>query len=82
MIGVFQAFIALFVVKRPQSSFEQEGKIDKVIEPGKVWRVAHKATFWFARSHADANFCPGDWVRVVGREGIVLVIEPMEDDEK
>jgi membrane protein implicated in regulation of membrane protease activity len=82
MIGIFQAVIAIFVAQRKASSFDQEGKIDKVIEPGRVWRVAHKATFWFARSHADANFRPGDWVKVVGREGIVLLIEPMEDDEK
>jgi membrane protein implicated in regulation of membrane protease activity len=55
---------------------EYEGKIDKIIESGKVWRVYHKATFWFARSQRSVNFHIGDFVRVVGRRGTVLLIEP------
>lgn len=81
MVSVVQAFIAFFAAHKTQLSPNQEGKIDKIVEPGKVWRVSHKATFWFARSHRPANFHPGDWVKVVGREGIVLFIEPMDSEE-
>ncbi len=81
MIGIFQTVIALFVAKKTKSPFEHEGKVDKVIEQGRVWRVSHRATFWFARSRQQVDFHPGDWVRVVDRQGIVLFIEPMEDEE-
>jgi membrane protein implicated in regulation of membrane protease activity len=82
MISIFQAVLALFPTKKIGSALEQEGKIDEIVEQGKVWRVWHKATFWFARSHRRSNFQPGDWVKIVGREGTVLFIEPVEDKEQ
>jgi membrane protein implicated in regulation of membrane protease activity len=82
MIGIFQTVLALFAAKKIGSALEQEGKIAEVVEQGKVWRVWHKATFWFARSRKGTDFKPGDWVKVVGREGTVLFVEPMEEDEQ
>lgn len=58
-----------------------EGKIDAVIEVGKVWRVRHLATYWSARSHKKINLVVGECIRVVGRKGLVLLIEPMEEEK-
>lgn len=55
-----------------------EGKVTQIVEPGKIWRVSHEATIWFAKSHTPVNFLPGDWVRVVERQGTILFIEPLE----
>lgn len=61
-----------------QSLSEWEGKVDEIVEPGKRWRVKHQATLWFARSHQLVNLSPGDGVKVVGRKGLILFIEPIE----
>jgi len=81
MISVVQAFIALFAKHKPTSSLDQEGRIDKVIEPQKRWRVFHKASFWPARSHQRADFRPGDLVKIVDCVGITLYIEPADEEE-
>ena len=58
---------------------ESEGRIDEEIEKGRVWRVRHLATFWAARSTEKREFKIGDYIRVVGRQGLVLFIEPLEE---
>ncbi len=92
-------WVELFVwLKSQPSAAEQilEGKIDAVIEPGKVWRVRHLATFWMARTGKPAagepvagkppvgeprDFAAGDYIKIVGRKGLVLFIEPFEPGE-
>jgi membrane protein implicated in regulation of membrane protease activity len=81
MISVVQAFIAFFAAQKTKSFVDFEAKVDKVVEPGRTWRVYHKGVYWPAYSYSGANFQPGDWVRVVGRDGINLVIEPLESEE-
>lgn len=81
MISVVQAFIAFFAAHQPKSSLDQEGRIDKVLEPQKRWRVFHKASFWPARSHLRADFRPGDSVKIVDRVGITLYIEPADEED-
>jgi len=61
---------------------DSEGRIDAEIEIGKVWRVRHLATFWTARSHKRGEFKIGDYIRVVGRKGLILFIEPLESNEQ
>lgn len=88
------AWVELFVwLKSQPSTAEQilEGKIDAVIEPGKVWRVRHLATFWMARAGKfpageprtgePCDFAAGDYIKIVGRKGLILFIEPFEPDE-
>ncbi|GAB4368015.1 MAG: hypothetical protein Kow00121_06760 [Elainellaceae cyanobacterium] len=83
MLRSFQSFLSSLPVQKATFPFHKsEGKVDKVVEPGKVWRVCHNATFWFARSHKRINLYPGDWVKIVGRDGIVLFIEPMDVEEQ
>lgn len=81
MISVVQAVIALFAAQKRKTFLDQEGRIDKVIEPQKRWRVFHKASFWPARSHLRADFRPGDSVKIVDRVGITLYIEPADEEE-
>ena len=82
MISIVQAVLALFAKQDPaEFPHEQEGKVSQVIEPGRLWRVSHQASFWFARSHKRISLAPGDRVRVTERQGIVLFIEPLETEE-
>lgn len=82
MLAVFQSLLALFSVDQHSPyPFEEEGRVDKVVEPGKIWQIWHQATFWFARCRGKADFRPGDWVKVVDRQGIVLFIEPLSPDD-
>lgn len=82
MMSAIQAVLALFA-KQNFVTFphEQEGKISDVIETGKVWRVSYGASYWFARSYKCINLSPGDRVRIIERQGIVLFIEPLEEEE-
>lgn len=57
------------------------GEVDEVVKAGKVWRIRHQATFWTARSEQPVELHPGDWVKVVARHGLTLMIEPMERKE-
>jgi membrane protein implicated in regulation of membrane protease activity len=83
LLGVIQAWLASFAPQAPTvCKTEWEGKIETVVEPGKIWRVGHNATFWFARSDSSADFRPGDWVKVIDRQGLTLFIEPLEDSEQ
>lgn len=81
MISVVQAFIALFAAQKNKSFLDCEGKIDKVVEPGRKWRILHRGVYWPAYSRSGIDFRPGDWVKVVDRDGIVLVIEPLGSEE-
>jgi hypothetical protein len=61
----------------PATSKYQEGKVTKIIYPGKKWRVKFEATEWFAYSEASTNFQVDDFVRVVGRVSCTtLLIAP------
>lgn len=68
----------------PQESSDSEvtveGKIARVLEPGKKWQVQYASTFWSAQTHSLADLQPGDWVKVIGRQGIILLIEPIDTD--
>lgn len=82
MISLFQAFLAFFAASPQEDpAHTREGRIARVIEPNKIWQVWYKATYWSARSRTTANFRPGDLVRVVEREGLVLFIEPLDTED-
>lgn len=57
-----------------------EGKVAQVLEPGRKWQVQYASTLWSAQAPARAHLKPGDWVKVIGRQGIILLIEPTEND--
>jgi len=62
------------------SDVEVAGEVTKVLKPGREWRVKSMATFWVARSQVVLNLNPGDEVKVTGREGGALLIEPVNKD--
>lgn len=60
------------------TSSYQEGRVTKIIYPGKKWRVQFEATEWFAYSESSTKFQLGDFVRVVGRvNATTLLIAPV-----
>ncbi|MEO0489486.1 MAG: hypothetical protein AAF215_07255 [Cyanobacteria bacterium P01_A01_bin.123] len=53
-----------------------EAVIDRVVHPGKEWRVRYQASFWKARAVGpQMDLAPGDRVRVVGRHNLALLIQ-------
>lgn len=81
LLGIIQGLLAGSAIKRQESPQDYEGEVVAVVKPGRVWQVCYKASFWLARSRTSVDFRPGDWIRVVGRWGIVLIVEPLERDE-
>ena len=82
LLSIFQAWIASFATQQPTvCKVEWEGKIEAVMEQGKIWRVWYNATTWSARSDISVEFHPGDWVKVIGRQGLTLFIEPLENNK-
>ncbi|MEO0348538.1 MAG: NfeD family protein [Cyanobacteria bacterium P01_A01_bin.15] len=53
-----------------------EGLVDEVVRPGKEWRIKVHGVYWYAMSQAERDFSPGDYVRVVGRKNLRLIIAP------
>ncbi|MEM6866912.1 MAG: NfeD family protein [Cyanobacteria bacterium P01_C01_bin.121] len=60
------------------SDIDVTGEVTKVLKPGREWRVKSMATFWVAHSQVIVNLDPGDEVKVTGREGGALLIEPVD----
>lgn len=52
-----------------------EGVVVDVVHEHKEWRIQVYGVFWFARAATNLSFKPGDTVRVVGRQGIKLIID-------
>jgi membrane protein implicated in regulation of membrane protease activity len=59
------------------SSFDNEkATVVDVLTEGLEWQIAFRGTYWIAHSSDFLSLQPGDFVRVVGREIITLLIEP------
>ena len=59
------------------AAIAEEATIVMNDRPG-VWQVEYHASFWYAYASKHYSFNPGDVVRVIGREGIGLLIEKAE----
>ncbi|WP_442786449.1 NfeD family protein [Leptothoe sp. PORK10 BA2] len=58
------------------TNLQYEAVVDDVIHSGREWRVRYKSILWRARAaQSGCYFHPGDVVYVVGREGLVLLIQ-------
>lgn len=58
------------------------GKTAIVKEPlkrGSPGRVTFKGAAWKAETRADETLMPGRYVRIIGKESIVLHVEPIKD---
>ncbi len=50
----------------------------ETISPVKDGRIRFRGTTWNARTSGTDTFAPGASVRVISREGLVYVVEPLE----
>lgn len=56
---------------------KSEAIVVKAIEPFRVGRIRFQGSWWSARCNQDITLRPGELVRVVGRQNITLLVEPM-----
>jgi membrane protein implicated in regulation of membrane protease activity len=52
-------------------------QVDEEISPDRTGRVKYQGTFWkaqFYRAGGQRTVKPGEWVKVVGRQGIRLLV--------
>lgn len=71
-------YLVWFQPSTPVTEGILEARIDKVVETGKVLRIRCLATYWTGRSRKEINLTVGDYIKVVGRTGLTLWIEPLE----
>lgn len=51
--------------------------VDQILPQGNRLRVRYAGSWWFARCLRPASLTQGSQVRVVGRENLTLLIEPI-----
>ncbi len=57
------------------------GKVEEMITPDRSGRVRFQGSFWRARllnstgKHDRLQILPGEWVKVVGRIGLTLLVQ-------
>ncbi|WP_346293323.1 NfeD family protein [Sphaerothrix gracilis] len=55
-----------------------EAVVENKIEPGEFGRVRYQASRWKARCNSAIAIAENSRVRVLGRQGLTLVVEPIE----
>lgn len=58
-------------------SFHDEATVESPIYPDRAGRVQFEGTGWPARTAAPTALLPGTRVRVIGRQNITLIVEPL-----
>ena len=70
-----------FLVRTELFPFSGIGKVEETISAEQLGRVRFQATYWRARfqqpSYPQA-ISPGNKIRIVGREGLTLLVAPLE----
>jgi hypothetical protein len=60
------------------------GEVEQAITPHQRGRVRCMATSWFARFYqpnGQAEVLPGTTVKVIGRQGLTLLVMPVDDKD-
>ncbi|WP_416672022.1 NfeD family protein [Egbenema bharatensis] len=57
--------------------FAGKAIVDAMIQPSKNGRVRFQGSWWSARCEQNITILPGEAVRVVGRQNITLLVEPL-----
>lgn len=56
---------------------DQQATVCRVLHEGWEWQVQFQGSYWTARSvDTVTTFCPNDRVYVVGRQNLLLLIQP------
>ncbi|MBE7384486.1 MAG: NfeD family protein [Leptolyngbya sp. SIO1E4] len=74
--------LTTFLENSKGRSFSNFGRVERTINGYYPGRVYFKATYWPARLQQPQETCklsPGSWVRVMGREGLTLLVSPVQD---
>ncbi|HEY9657544.1 MAG TPA: NfeD family protein, partial [Allocoleopsis sp.] len=61
----------------PVPSKSSKAIVDAAISPGRSGRIRYQGSWWSARCEQDITLSPGEEVRVVGRQNITLIVEPL-----
>lgn len=61
----------------PVPSKSSKAIVDAAISPGRAGRIRYQGSWWSARCEQDITLSPGAEVRVVGRQNITLLVEPL-----
>lgn len=64
------------------SYWESVGTVESPIRIRKKGRIRLCGVYWFARSNSDRIIAIDEEVRVVAREGITLIVEPINTPEQ
>lgn len=65
-------------------AYVELGEVEEAITTHQRGRVRFMATSWFARfyqSDAQTEVLPGTTVRVIGRQGLTLLVIPVDDED-
>lgn len=54
-----------------------QATVDAIIQPSRTGRVRFQGSWWSARCDQNVTISPGEVVRVIGRQNITLVVEPL-----
>lgn len=60
-----------------ENSLAERAIVDAPIMPLGTGRVRYRGSWWSARCGQAVTLSPGDVVRVVGRQNITLLVEPL-----
>lgn len=64
----------MFIFQNPS---DRRAIVEETIRPNHSGRVRFQGSWWFARCPQDVTIEPGNEVRVIGNQGITLLIEPV-----
>lgn len=62
-----------------QPGYMGNGIIDQVVTPEQLFRIKFSGSYWSAKTINPYVLHPGDFVRVIGRQSITLLVEPISD---
>jgi hypothetical protein len=63
--------------------YAELGEVEQTITSHQRGRVRFMATYWFARFYqpcGQTEVLPGTGVRVIGRQGLTLLVMPVDED--